>query len=112
MNAISPPNLPEGIIAIDSSPPPGNADGGEVSVLQVQVTDGSVIIQRMLELLSQEDDELCRDWVACIVTELVEHTIQLLPLAQPKAVLLYGMQLPNMSKDIPNYLEVSYFLKA
>lgn len=74
--------------------------------LQVSVMDGAEIIQRILELLSSEDDGTCKEWVACIVTELVEHAPRLLPLPQPCAVLLSGMQLPHMARSIPKYLEV------
>ena len=68
--------------------------------------DGSEIIQRMLELLGGEEEATCKEWVACIVTELVEHCPMLLQQAQPRAVLLSGMQLPHMAKSIPKYLEV------
>lgn len=66
----------------------------------------------MLELLSQEDDETCREWANCIVTDLAHSAGYLLETREQKDALISGLQLASTIPYICNRLEVSLISHA
>ena len=76
------------------------------SLMQMTLVDGCEIVQRMLELLSQEIDPTCHEWAAVIVEDLVEHAKQLFRSEASKELLLYAIQIPADLDPVPARLQV------
>lgn len=68
--------------------------------------NGSEIVRRILELLSQEDEAICRDWINCIVADLTASAGELVQEPQQTALLVYGLQLPPAVPFICDRLQV------
>lgn len=78
-----------------------------LGLLQNPGSGGPEIIQRMLELLSQEMEETCDDWVLHIVQNLVENAPSLVKVPASRKLLCYGLDLPAVAQLVPKLLEVS-----
>lgn len=74
--------------------------------MQITLVDGCEIIQRMLELLSQETDETCHEWASVIIEDLIDHAQELFKSKKSKDLFLYAIQLPGDPDPIPARLQV------
>ena len=67
---------------------------------------GPELVQRMLELLSQEQDSICDDWVRHMVSLLVQQSATLVATPGCRELLTYSLDLPAVAKEVPTHLEV------
>lgn len=78
-----------------------------ILLVQTSLVDGCEIVQRMLELLSQEDDTTCHEWASVIVEDLVDHAKELFNNEASKELLLLAIQIPADPDPVPIRLQVN-----